>query len=93
MVANVDPIQHIHSEGFAYRSAVDGPSSLIVVIGIWLLFLPLGLGTLVSAPAMLAVSFPYGVLLLLLSVASFVMLFRSTRNYIVKSRAAADPLA
>jgi hypothetical protein len=41
MVANVDPIQHILAEGFGYRSAVDGPPSLIVLIGVWLLFAPM----------------------------------------------------
>ena len=41
MVANVDPIQRIYAEGFAYRSAMEGPPKLILVFGIWFSFLPL----------------------------------------------------
>jgi hypothetical protein len=87
MVATVDPIQHIHAEGFAYRSAVDGPPKLIILIGMWLCFLPLAL----MGPCILA----GGSRLPLIEVAAFnfvsacavVVLFRTTRNYIVKSRA------
>src|SRR5687767_10737420 len=41
-VANVDPIQQIYAEGFAYRAAVDGPPSRIVLAGMWLIFAPVG---------------------------------------------------
>jgi hypothetical protein len=45
MVAAVDPLQHIYAEGFAYRSAVDGPPNLIVLVGMWLIFAPIVFAT------------------------------------------------
>ena len=88
MVASVDPLQHIQAEGFAYRSAVDGPPNLIVLIGMWLLFAPVAFATpfLVFSTEYL----PPRLLFLLLGVCSFVVLYRSTKNYIVKSREAKD---
>ena len=88
MVASVDPLQHIQAEGFAYRSAVDGSPNLIVLIGMWLLFAPVAFTTpfLVFSTEY----FPPRLLFLLLGVCSFVVLYRSTKNYIVKSREAKD---
>lgn len=86
MVATIDPIQHIQAEGFAYRSAVEGPPKLIIVIGMWLIFGPMGL----AMPFFLAngpVEFPGTAFLGLLSACSIVVLYRTTKNYIVKSRA------
>lgn len=40
LVAALDPMQKILAEGFVYRQAVDGPPKRIILIGIWLLFLP-----------------------------------------------------
>lgn len=88
MVANVDPIQHIHAEGFAYRSAVDGPPKLIILVGMWVLFGPMALiGPCmviggVAGPLFAAIAWN------LFSVCSAVILFRTTRNYLVKSRLA-----
>ncbi len=88
MVAAVDPIQQIHAEGFAYRSAVDGPPKLIILIGMWLLFGPLAL----MGPTVLidgaANGIPKAILFNILSVCSIIILYRTTRNYIVKSRTA-----
>ncbi len=44
MYTTVDPIQPIQAEGFAYRSAVDGPPKLIILVGMWFLFAPTGAG-------------------------------------------------
>lgn len=41
MVAALDPLQHIYAEGFAYRSAVEGPPNLIILVGMWLIFAPM----------------------------------------------------
>ena len=90
MVSTVDPIQHILAEGFAYRSAVDGPPRLIVVVGIWLLFAPAVFAALFMLRDGFQDTFPQRLFLLLLAVASFVILYRTTKNYIVKSRAAKD---
>ena len=45
MVAAIDPLQHIYAEGFAYRSAAEGPPNLIVLVGMWLIFAPVLFGT------------------------------------------------
>jgi hypothetical protein len=88
MVATIDPIQSIYAEGFAYRAAVGGPPKLIIVIGMWVLFGP----TLAVIPIFLfnAGSFPETAFLVLLAIGSAVILYRTTRNYIVKSRLARE---
>jgi hypothetical protein len=40
IASTLDPIQQIHAEGFAYRSAVEGKPKLIVLVGVWLVTLP-----------------------------------------------------
>jgi hypothetical protein len=84
MVANVDPMQQIYSEGFGFRSAVDGPPKRIILIGTWLVFLPL-IG--IALVGMKAGGFQTLSMLLLLLI-SIGILYRVTRNYLVKSREA-----
>ena len=45
VIASTDPLRGTLSEGFLYREAVHGAPKRIVVIGVWLLFLP-GLASL-----------------------------------------------
>ncbi|WP_131990057.1 zinc finger Ran-binding domain-containing protein [Chthoniobacter flavus] len=87
MVANVDPLQHIYAEGFGYRSAVDGPPKLIILIGMWLLFGPLAVGAvsmIIAGGRELLSTIPWIAMFL----CSIAVLYRVTRNYIVKSRLA-----
>ena len=88
MVANIDPMQSIQSEGFGYRSATEGPPKLIVLVGMWLLFVPL----LLLAPfAWLsgdAHNLPQTCFFTLFALLAAAILFRTTRNYVVKSRPA-----
>jgi hypothetical protein len=88
MVASTVPIQLIYAEGFAYRSAVDGPPSRIVLIGMWLLFGPctlIGPGIMFNLPSTnIAEMIAWNVA----SACAFVILFRTTKNYLVKSRLA-----
>lgn len=84
MVANVDPIQSIYSEGFGYRSATEGEPRRIVLIGIWLLFLPMaGIALL----GLFGRGTGYGLFNAVLLLLSIGILYRATRNYVVKSRA------
>jgi hypothetical protein len=85
MVANVDPIQSILAEGFGYRAAADGPPRLIIVIGIWLIFLSLGGTALVALALSRGFNF-LSILSFALLLVSAAILYRVTRNYIVKSR-------
>jgi hypothetical protein len=93
MVAAVDPLQHIYAEGFAYRSAVDGPPNLIVLVGMWLIFAPIVFATPLLVFGDFIRAFSPRLLFLFLGACSAVVLFRSTKNYIVKSREAKDPKA
>lgn len=89
MVAAVDPLQHIYAEGFAYRSAVEGPPNLIVLAGMWLIFGPmLFLSTLVVFGGDFVRGLSPRLLFLFFAVCSAVILFRSTKNFIFKSREA-----
>jgi hypothetical protein len=90
MVATIDPIQQIHAEGFAYRSAVDGPPQLIIVVGMWLLFGPIILVTPFLLFGGIASGFPETAFFTLLAVGSVIILYRTTKNYIVKSRSVND---
>jgi len=40
MFTTISPFKKIHAEGNAYCEASSNPTKLIVVIGIWMLFLP-----------------------------------------------------
>ena len=84
MVANVDPMQQIYSEGFGFRSAADSPPKRIILIGVWLVMLPIA----GSALNQIRLGVFYMIPFLLISAA---ILYRVTHNYVVKSRAARKP--
>jgi hypothetical protein len=99
MISTVDPIQHILAEGFAYRSSVEGPPKLIIVIGMWLLFGPVVLVApflifeCLEADFSSSLSFillAIGLVLSLLTVGSAMILYRITKNYIVRFRSFND---
>ena len=71
-------------EGFAYRRAVDGPPSKIILIGIWMLFSPsvlfFALGgdpSGLGLPVAMASIFP---------IFSAIILYRATANYLAKRK-------
>lgn len=87
MVSAVDPWQHIFAEGHAYRSAVDGPPKFIVLVGMWLIF-----GPFLLLPFAFLCGFGEGAyrvagIMSVFSIFPAIILFRVTKNYIVKSRA------
>jgi len=89
--AATGPYESIFAEGAAYRAAFNDPTKLIVVIGVWFLFLPKALGGL----CLVWTSFEYrwkdpdafllvtGVVLALLG--SYILL-KTTRNYLAYRR-------
>lgn len=87
MVAAIDPIQHIYAEGFAYRSAVEGPPNLVVLIGMWLIFVPIAFASAVVAFGSATRGLSPRLLFVFFVLCSVVILFRSTKNYVVKSLA------
>lgn len=83
-VANVDPMQQIYAEGFGYRSAVEGPPKLIILIGMWLLFGPMAViavSMIIAGRGELLSTMP----LILMFLCSTAILYRVSRSYIVKS--------
>ncbi|MDQ3820267.1 MAG: hypothetical protein M3362_21655, partial [Acidobacteriota bacterium] len=38
--ATLDPVQTIRAQGFMYRRALEGRPKLIVLVGVWILHLP-----------------------------------------------------
>ncbi len=84
--ATIDPIGRIWAEGYFYRQAVWHPRSAIVVIGIWMIFLPTILFSLmlVLSSAEFA-DRAYGIIAKLLELAlvglQFTILWMITRNY------------
>lgn len=89
MVANVDPMQQIYSEGFGFRSAADGPPSRIVLIGVWIFFVPMVVTSFIGTVEI--GSGAYGILSPVSLLISVGILYRVTRNYLVKSREARKP--
>ena len=90
MVTTLDPIQRIHAEGFAYRSAVDGPPKLIIVLGVWAIMVPLMLQGVLLAwlPHQYGdhgqgsvLKYLYGLFWFL---AGMIIIIRTTRNYLSK---------
>jgi hypothetical protein len=83
-VANIDPIQQIYAEGFAYRSATSGPPRLLVLIGTWLVMLPMA----GSGAVMLFTGdgFPMNLFFMALMVLPLAILWRVTAHYITQSR-------
>jgi len=82
VAATLDPLQQIHAEGFGFRSAAEGPPRLIVLIGIWMIFLPMFV--LFSSVLITRRDSSPDLLSLLLAVVSPVMLYRVTKNYFSK---------
>jgi len=93
-LAAFNPFDQTLVEGFAYRRAVDGPPSKLILIGMWLLFGPsillvpvifsdVRLGneaTGVSGPLFEHIYFAAYLLI------SIVILYRTTANYISKRK-------
>jgi hypothetical protein len=88
---NLNPLQQIVSEGAIYGKAVEGKPKLIVLIGIWVIFLmPMILGALFAFSVIAegekgADSFIFYLFSIASSCFSFVMIYRGTKNYFKKS--------
>jgi len=83
-----DPVLRLPTEGLAYGRAVQGKPKLVVVIGIWILFLPL-LGMALSLLIMIlfngagtgTIGFVMFLLIVGFTYFAGMMLYRVTRNY------------
>ena len=91
--AAVGPFERIHAQGYAYRRATSGPTSLIVVIGMWLICFP----SIIAATAVittLPAAGTIGILSMMLvgifCAAYGTLLYRVTKNYIQSQKSKGD---
>jgi hypothetical protein len=94
-ISAVGPLEHIYAEGFAYRQATEGRPKTIVLVGMWLLFLP----PLVLALPLMAAIVNDGrgsgavfelILILVLAAISAAILIKVTLNYFKQPPAASN---
>jgi hypothetical protein len=80
--ASTGPFESVFAEGAVFRKAAERPRSLIVVLGVWLIFGFTALGGVLLIPSHRGddfVSAIVGGVLLAISVA---MIWKTTRNYL-----------
>jgi hypothetical protein len=85
--ATLDPLRAIQAEGFVIRKALDGRPRVIVLMGIWVMFLPLLVVSVGAASYLITnrrglADFVFFWIFVGLSYVSFVALYRVTRNYL-----------
>jgi hypothetical protein len=86
-IATLDPISSIHTQGFLIRKAVDRPPKTIVLIGIWIMFLPVFLVSVCFAVFLVIYHYSFTEFFFFwgavgLAYLSFVILYRVTKNYL-----------
>lgn len=87
--ATLDPIQTIHTQGHLFRKALDGPPKPVVLIGMWIMFLPMLVGSIYAAVRLIQsgggmANFVFFWAFVGLAYISVVILYRITRNYLRK---------
>ncbi len=81
--AATGPFERLFAEGHAYRQAVQRPRSLIVVMGVWMIFGPTAFVSLIPLLAAKQVDDLPGVGTgLVLIPISVVMIWKTTQNYL-----------
>lgn len=83
-----DPIQRLSSEGYAYRKAAEMKPNVVVLIGVWLIFLPVFLFCLFNALGLIFGIAGGGLFIfvvfwvfVVVGLFSFIMLYKVSRNY------------
>ena len=82
--STVGPFESIFAQGFVYRKAAENPRRFIVVLGIWLLFLPGLLGVVIIGNSGALFDVAGGGLALL----SLGIIARTTWNYLATKKPA-----
>lgn len=81
--ASTGPFESIFAEGAVFRQAAERPRSLIVVIGIWIIFGMVGLTGVILMAIGGVGGVGIGALLMALAV---IMIVKTTRNYCTRSK-------
>ena len=79
--AATGPFERIFAEGHVYRQAAERPRSLIVVVGIWVIFGPLALMGVILLVTGRTSGFALVLVGALLLIFSIAMIAKTTRNY------------
>jgi len=82
--ASTAPFEQIFAQGHAFRAATEGRPRLIVVIGIWLIFLPGVLSAIILGPLSVKHSGSWlgAIVFTLFGILSAALIVLSTRRYI-----------
>ncbi|MBI5385205.1 MAG: hypothetical protein HZA90_11035 [Verrucomicrobia bacterium] len=79
--AATGPFESLFAEGHVYRQAAERPRSLIVVLGVWLIFGMMALAGLVVAFMGRDMGIGYTAFGALILAISVVLIWKTTRNY------------
>ena len=79
--AATGPFESLFAEGHVYRQAAERPRSIVVVLGIWLIFGVIALTGIVMIAVGRDSGFGFVVVGALILVVSLVMIGKTTRNY------------
>lgn len=95
--STIDPVQNVYEQGRMYRNLAKSKPKFVVLLGTWVMFFPSLLFSAGFAIYLLLTGIGTGFIsfigfwfLLLLAYASFVFLFRVTRNYFALAPREAD---
>jgi hypothetical protein len=88
---NLDPVQAIQTEGFLLHKSLKGRPKLIVLLGVWILHLPVLVVGIGAAIYMLfnlhgASELVFVLALGTLAYYAFIVLYRTTKNYLTVGR-------
>lgn len=86
-VSTIDPLQSIQAEGFLLRKATTGRPGPIILVGIWILHLPVLVGSIVGAIYLIFNQTGWGNFVFFwaavgLAYLAFMILYRTTKNYL-----------
>ena len=84
--ASTGPFESVFAEGAVYRQAAERPRSLIVVLGIWLIFGTLTLAGLVMIWMGRDIGVQYAAFGALMLAFSILMVWKTTRNYLTRGK-------
>lgn len=84
--ASTGPFEQLLAEGAVYRQAAERPRSLVVVLGVWLIFGMMALFSLAVLMISRGSSFLGAVFGACLLVFSVVMIWKTTRNYLTRKQ-------
>ena len=85
--AATGPFEHLFAEGHVYRQAAERPRSLIVVLGIWLIFGTMALASLVVVLIGRDMGIGYTAFGAFILAISVVLIWKTTRNYLARGKA------